>query len=168
MRLSLRRIAAASGIAVFALGSSATAAGADAPDFVLTLPAGVACAGFDLGIEGTYGTWHWRDFTDRNGEVIRTIGAGTGSALTFRNLSTDATVSFRSNGAVAQTTYADDGTMSVRMMGHNVLILFPTDNPPGPTSTLYIGQVTFTVDADEVATIQSTSGKEIDICAALS
>jgi len=30
-------------------------------------------------------------------------------------------------------------------IGHNVLILFPSDVPAGPSTTLYVGRVVFTV-----------------------
>jgi hypothetical protein len=48
-----------------------------------------------------------------------------------------------------------------------VLILFPTDVPAGPSTTLYVGRVVFTVVGD-VFTLRSTSGTATDICAALS
>ena len=54
------------------------------------------------------------------------------------------------------------------MTGHTILIMFPTDVPAGPSTTLYIGRVVFTVDPALVATIVSTAGRRVDICAALS
>jgi hypothetical protein len=39
--------------------------------------------------------------------------------------------------------------------------------PAGPSTTLYVGRVVYTVDADAVFTLQSTSGRETDICATL-
>jgi hypothetical protein len=61
-----------------------------------------------------------------------------------------------------------DGSRTVTLTGHNLLILFPTDVPPGPSTTLYVGRVVFTVDAGGVFTLESTSGRATDICAALS
>ena len=58
--------------------------------------------------------------------------------------------------------------MTYRVTGHNILILFPTDVPPGPSTTLYVGQVGFTVDANAVFTVTSVAGRSVDICAALS
>jgi hypothetical protein len=52
--------------------------------------------------------------------------------------------------------------------GHHVLILFPTDVPAGPSTTLYQGRIVYTVDPDEVFTLQEVSAQETDICAALS
>ena len=57
--------------------------------------------------------------------------------------------------------------MTTVMTGHNILILFPTDIPAGPSTTLYVGRVVFTVDANGVYTLGSTSGRSTDICAAL-
>jgi hypothetical protein len=49
-----------------------------------------------------------------------------------------------------------------------VLILFPSDVPEGPSTTLYVGRVVFTIDDAGVFTVVSTSGKSTDICAELS
>ncbi len=57
--------------------------------------------------------------------------------------------------------------MTTVMTGHNILILFPTDIFAGPSTTLYVGRVAFTVDANGVFTLGSTSGSSMDICAAL-
>jgi hypothetical protein len=40
--------------------------------------------------------------------------------------------------------------------------------PAGPTTTLVVGRVVFTIGADGVFTLVSTSGTTTDICAALS
>ena len=42
--------------------------------------------------------------------------------------------------------------------GHNVLILFPTDVPAGPSTTLYVGRVVVTVDSDGVFAVTDTNG----------
>ena len=68
-----------------AVGTSVPASAADA-DCSLVLPAGVACAGFDLGVVGTGDKRIMREFTDRNGNAVRTLAAGKGYTLTFTNL----------------------------------------------------------------------------------
>jgi hypothetical protein len=40
--------------------------------------------------------------------------------------------------------------------------------PAGSSTTLYVGRVVFTADADSNFTLVSTSGTATDICAALS
>ncbi len=137
------------------------------PDFVVDLPAGTAC-GFDLRIEGEGGNTITRTFEDQNGNVVRVLETGTGSALTFTNLATGASFSTRSNGAVRNTELNADGSSTVTSMGHNVLILFPTDVPAGPSTTLYVGRFVYTADANGVFTLQQASGRSTDICAALS
>jgi hypothetical protein len=139
---------------------------AAAPNFTIDLPAGVACAGFDLRVEGAGDKRIMREFTDRNGNVVRLLSAGKGFTLTFTNLDTDESLTVQSNGSVERTTVSD-GTSTVVGTGHYVLILFPTDIPAGPSTTLYVGQVVFTVDANGVFTLQSTSGTTTDICALL-
>ena len=61
-----------------------------------------------------------------------------------------------------------DGTELHVATGHNGLILFPTDVPAGPTTTLYVGRIVFTVDPDTgVFELLSTAGRATDVCAAL-
>jgi hypothetical protein len=168
MHSAIRRtgVAAATAALVFGAGTS-TAMGAENPPFTTDFPAGLACAGFDLRVEGSGGHQQFRQFTDRDGNVVGSISAGTGSALTFTNLSTDATVSFKSNGSTTRHTFGSDGTTTTRMTGHNVLILFPSDVPAGPSTTLYVGQVVYTVGTDGVWTLKDAKGNSTDICAAL-
>ena len=147
-----------------ALGSSGLAAAAD---FTLDFPAGSACQ-FALRIEASGGNQIYREFLDKGDNVIRTLSAGTGSALTFTNLVTGATFSSQSNGSVARVINNPDGSSTWVTTGHNVLILFPTDTPPGPSTTLYVGRVVFTVDTSFNFNVQQQSGKATDICAALS
>jgi hypothetical protein len=96
------------------------------------------------------------------------ILAGTGPALTLTNLTSGATYSTPSNGSVTHIAVNPDGTLTYRVTGHNILILFPTDVPPGPSTTLYVGQVGFTVDANAVFRVTSMAGRSVDICTALS
>jgi hypothetical protein len=151
--------------AVLSYGGPAIAANG-LPNFTLELPAGLACS-FDLQIEGWDGKQHVKEFTGKNG-VVRTLSAGTGSALRYTNLETGATFSSKSNGAVTQTTYNLDGSSTLKLTGHNLVILFPTDFPPGPSTTLYAGHVAILIDTSGNWTVQAESGKVTDICAILS
>ena len=140
---------------------------AAAPDFKIELDAGVGCA-FPLRVEGTGDKRIMRQFTDRNGNVVRLLSAGKGFTLTFTNLSPGGeSLTLSSNGSVERTTVNSDGTSTVVSTGHNVLILFPTDIPAGPSTTLYVGQIVYTVDTSGVFTLQSTSGTTTDLCALL-
>lgn len=133
---------------------------------LIELPPGVGCE-FGLNIYVTGSTQVHKEFTDKNGNIVRILDAGKGSKLTFENTSTGATVSLRPNGSVTHTTVNPDGSTTVMSTGHNVLILFPSDIPAGPSTTLYVGRVVYTVDTSFVFTLQSSSGKKIDICARL-
>src|SRR5215471_9304027 len=77
-------LAGAIAVAIDSLASTASA------DFTADFAAGPACT-FNLCIEGQGGHQIERDFLDKNGHVVRSISAGTGSALTFTNRDTDAT-----------------------------------------------------------------------------
>lgn len=158
-------LAVASALAV---GVPVPVAAAEA-DFSIVLPAGLACPAFDLGVEGTGDKRIMRSFTDRNGNPVRTLTAGKGFTLTFTNLTPGSSNSLTlpSSGSVQRTTVNSDGTSTVVSTGHNVLIFFPTDIPAGPSTTLYVGQVVYTVDASGVFTLQSTSGRTTDLCALL-
>lgn len=134
-----------------------------------TLPAGLACADFDLQIDSCGdGQRVERKFTDNEGNLVRTLSAGTGSPYIFTNVVTGKDLSTASNGSVFHTTKNSDGSEITVATGHNVIILFPTDVPAGPSTTLYVGQIVHTVDASGVWTLVKTSGTSLDICAALS
>jgi hypothetical protein len=111
-----------------------------------------------------------KEFHDRNGNLVRVISAGRGATETFTNVLTDTAVTFKTGGSVSRTTPNPDGTSTLTLTGHNIVIVFPTDEPPGPRSTLYLGKVVFTI-SDPVSNtflgIQQTSGKQVDICAIL-
>ena len=148
------------------LGSVAAAAAP--PDAVIDLPAGTACPDFGLRIEIRGSNKVVKEFKDKNGNVVRTLAAGKGSALSFMNLSSGDTFSLKANGAVTHTRFNADGSSTVSITGHNVLILFPSDIPAGPSTTLHVGRVVYTVDTNGVFTVQKVSGKKTDICATLS
>jgi hypothetical protein len=135
---------------------------------VIDLPAGVACAGFDLRIEIQENPNRvMKEFRDKNGNVVRSLTAGKGNALTFINLLTNEELSLKPTGAVEHVVLNADGTQTWTVTGHNVLILFPTDVPAGPSTTLYVGRVVFTIDTNGVFTLQRVSGRSTDICAEL-
>ena len=157
-------LVAVGAIAATLQGGSAMAAD---PDFTVVFPAGLACE-FEMRLDGFGGKGHFREFRDRDGQVVRTFDHVTGLVLRFTHTSTDATLSVRLNGSNAHTSdYAPDGSFTMKLTGHRLVILFPTDSPPGPSTTLFNGQATFLVEPGDVYTLVSAKGKETDICAAL-
>ena len=173
MRLSLlarlaRNLAGPVVAALLLAGAAAAPATAATHDTVI--PAGVACAGFDLGIDfgAPVGGSVGREFRDHDGNVVRTLTAGTGYALTFHNDEAGKSLALPSNGYASTTRFGPDGLATVASQGHTVIILFPTDHPAGPSTTLYVGRVVYTVDGEGTFTLVSTAGAKVDICAALS
>lgn len=169
--MSTSRSRRATGLAALAsvglmIALAAPAAAAE-PMFQMDLPAGQACAGFGLHVDG-YGSGPQavRQFS-RGGGTVLYLQAGTGYAMTFRNASTGVALSTKANGSVAWTTVNPDGSQGLALMGHGVVILFPTDNG-GPGTTLYTGMVRVGVATDGVWTVTKTAGTASDICAALS
>jgi hypothetical protein len=149
------------------LGSGSPATAADLPNCeALELAAGLACD-FALCLESVGGNQVMKEFRDENGNLVRIISAGRGAVLSFTNLSTGATLSLTTGGSVSQTTFNPDGSKTVTNTGHNVVIFFPTDDPPGPSTTLYQGRLVY-IDDNGVFTLQTFSGRTTDICAALS
>ena len=163
----LRSASAAAPALVGALGLAITVSAAAAPDATIDLPAGVACKDFDLRIEITGGVQVNREFADKNGNPVRLLAAGKGSDLKFINLTTESALLLKGNGSVTQTRFLPDGSALAASTGHNVIVLFPTDVPAGPSTTLFVGRVTYTIDPSAVFTLRSVSGKTTDICGAL-
>ena len=159
-RLMRRCAAAAVGMVAAGLVTATPSAAVPLPDF----DPGIACA-FGLRIDVSGGHFAVRTDTDRH-----KISAGNGTVLKFTNLATGKTLTLSSNGSVERDTYnAAHTIITVDALGYNVIILFPTDVPAGPSTTLYVGRVVYTVDvASGVFTIQTHSGPTTDICAALS
>lgn len=153
--------AAAAGIASLAL----IAPSAQAVDYQIEFPADLACPGFGVGINLSGGNQQVHEFVDDAGNTVRLLTTGTGSNIEFANLTTGTTVNLRSKGATSDTRFLSDGTALVTNKGTNVLILFPTDDPAGPSSTLIVGRLVFTVDTSGVFTVQSVSGRTTDLCA---
>jgi hypothetical protein len=124
---------------------------------------------FPLHVESRGGT-EPKEFKDKDGNTVRMITAGKGGALLFKNLETGATFSLKANGSVTHTTFNADGSSINAVMGHTVLVFFPTDMPPGPSTTLYEGRAVYTIDTKGVWTLQEndSSGRTTDICAELS
>lgn len=109
---------------------------------------------------------NFKEFTDENGNLVRSLDTGTGSALRFTNLDNGKTISTKSNGAVSQTRFNLDDSYTVSATGHNLLILFPSDIPAGPSTTLIKGRLVYTVDTEQVFTVQSINVNKTDLCAA--
>jgi hypothetical protein len=126
-------------------------------------------------LEATGGKLVTREFTDAEGNVVRSITAGKGVDLTYTNYGLDPenpvageSVTVKTAGSVTKTVFNPDGTMTVTGTGHNGLILFPSDIPAGPTTTHYIGSIVYTINlVTGVFTLRRTTGQERDICAEL-
>ena len=161
---------ALSGVLLSAAPAAAAPPIVTVPGVDIPLPAGTGCPNFDLLIHSEDVNRVVKEFRDRNGNLVRTISAGRGAIETFTNVDTGVSVTFKTGGSVMRITRNPGGiTSTMTLTGHNVFILFATDNPPGPKSTLYIGKVVLTVDdAFNVFDIKQTSGTQVDICAILS
>jgi hypothetical protein len=145
----------------------ATAVPAHAAD-PLILPAGTACT-FALQVDQPLADHRNEKFTDVNGTLVTTLSVGKGPNTTLTNLSNGNTLTLRGNGSGTFTTPTADGLFTVRAVGHTILILFPTDVPAGPSTTLVAGTIVYTRDADFNFTLgeDAIRGTTTDLCAAV-
>ena len=141
------------------------------PQAAIELPADVACPGFAVRLQANGQPQVFREFKDKDRQVVRMISAGRGSVLTFTNMSSGASTTFKTGGSVSHTTVNPDGTWTVAGTGLNTIILFPTDTPAGPSTVLYIGRIVYTLTdpgGENIFTLQSFHGTSKDICEVLS
>ncbi|HET9645677.1 MAG TPA: hypothetical protein VFP68_20500 [Burkholderiaceae bacterium] len=145
----------------------AAAAGPALADFqeLVTFPAGVACQ-FELKVEGDGSGVRVNKVP--GGGRWTSISAGTGSDLKLTNVSNGSWITLEGNGAVNLTRPSDNGSYISTLTGHNIVFMYPTDTPAGPSTTLYIGSVTLRIDSVGNSTIVSSSGRKRDLCAELS
>ena len=170
---SITRSLALSALAAGALVAPAQPAIAEDVSFIL--PAGTGCE-FRLGVSWTGGNLQTNEFLDEEGNPVRLLKSGKGTVITYTNygfkpgrhpVAIDS-LTIRTDGSVTETVYNPDGTQTITATGHNGLIMFPSDDPAGPTTTHYIGKIVYNVDpATGVFTLVSTSGQELDVCAEL-
>jgi hypothetical protein len=158
-------------ISSFLTGVTISLLGSISPAFAetLVLPAGIACQGFDLKLDISSDGGTTRVLKDKKG-FIRTINPGKGNSILYTNVTSGKTFSTKSNGSVFQrTTDPATGNYRLQITGHSLLILFPTDVPPGPSTTLYDGgRIVLLSDAADNFILKEESGRKVDVCAILS
>lgn len=147
-----RRVATSIAVATIAFGAAAVPA--NAQDFVLP-----SCPGFDVGVTVESGVGNPINVGPR-----AVLAAGT-MELTLENMEAGTTYSVRTAGTVSVSPGAIGSTIFT-VAGPSVLLLFPTD-PGGPATTLYSGRLVFDQGADGVTTINSSTRRTVDLCAAL-
>ena len=141
---------------------------ADPPDSTLVFQAGLACSNFDLKLDTWDGKLNEKQLKDRNG-YLRVLLAGTGSAWRLTNQSNGKSISTRNVGASALIqVYRADGSINATIRGHSLFIWFPSDLPPGPSTTLLSGQVVYSLSPAGVGNLVSVNGNSTDVCTALS
>jgi hypothetical protein len=157
-----------------ALGTLNLAHAQAKPDQTYDLEPGQGCEHFGLHID-IYGPQEEKEFRDKSGNVVRLFSGGKGATITYVNTTTQAMYRIKPNGSVTRTTINQDGTRTVTATGHNAISWFPTDVigsnglPAGPSTIQYTGKLVYTIDTSTgVFTLEGSSGKQIDICAALS
>jgi hypothetical protein len=150
--------------AILLCGAASTASAAE-HDF--EFDAGVACA-FPLGLDGGAFPPERKTFTDPNGNPIVVL-AGKSGAVTYTNLDTGESLTFPSRGTALRVTTRSDGTQLLEFSGNVGILLFPSDDPAGPSTTQIKGRLVLSFDPKTGFTVVlKQEGNQIDVCARLS
>jgi hypothetical protein len=161
--MRLRTAAATVFATAILLGGAASTASAAEHDF--KFDAGVACD-FPLALDGGAPPPVRKTFTDPNGNPIVVL-AGKSGAVTYTNLATEESLTFPSRGTALRDTTQSDGTHLLEFSGNVGILLFPGDDPEGPSTTQIKGRLVLKQDGP-VTTVLKQEGNQIDVCAALS
>jgi hypothetical protein len=144
-------------------GAASTASAA-----AIELPAGEACD-FPLGLDGGAFPPERKTFTDPNGDSIVVLSAGKSGAVTYTNLRTNESLTFPSRGTALRDTTQPDGTHLLEFSGNVGILLFPSDDPAGPSTTQINGRLVLSFDPKTGFTVVlKQEGNQIDVCAGLS
>lgn len=148
---------------VFCLSSYPASAQSESYKLVADLDAGVGCS-FPILIEQRGDPNFYKEFRDRNGKVAGLISAGPNLEYRVTNRINNTQLKIFSKGGMSKTSPNPDGTQTGELNGHSLIILFPTDAPPGPTSTLYEGKLTYAIDAHDNWKLGLLAGHKVDLC----
>ncbi|GAA4673399.1 hypothetical protein GCM10023215_01060 [Pseudonocardia yuanmonensis] len=152
-------------LAIATLLATAAAVGvaqpASAQGSTFTTDPGQACS---FGLRVTLTGGNLEPMEVGGGQIVE---AGSTGTLEITRLDTGETITFPSRGVGRREVTTTDGITTVSTGGQLLLILFPTDVPAGPSTTLYTGRVVYTVDQNGVFTVVSTAGRQVDVCAEL-
>ena len=125
-------------------------------------PAGFVC---EFPIQVSAQTSNVTTFFDRQGNPVRILITHF-SPVTVTNADTGKSITVP-HGAAFHSFPNPDGSQTLITTGHALVAAFPTD-VGGPSLTLYSGRVVQTLTANFDLTAITTSGKSVDMCAALS
>ena len=140
---------------------------ARAPDFSVTFPAGYACPGFPLIMDGSGAKLNVKEFTDANG-LENVVYSGKGYNFRLTNATTGKSVFQKSQGAHQENIFYPDGSLQQISDGAVLLVMFPTDIPAGPSTRYINGHTVLSIAPDGVGTLEPIRGHVRDICAELS
>lgn len=128
-----------------------------------TIPAGVGCAGFAITVTIEVDDQRITTFFDQAGNPLRQTVTGR-LVLTVTNDSTGESRTYRIGGA-SHLSFGADGSLTITLTGNSLVVLFPNDVPPGPSTTQGSGRAVIRIDA--LFTLVSRTGSVEDVCAAL-
>ena len=84
--------------------------------------------------------------------------------LTVTNDTTLESRTYSLGGAI-HLLFGADGSLTITLTGNSLITLFPSDVPPGPSTTQGSGRAVIRIDA--LFTLVSRTGQAEDVCAEL-
>jgi hypothetical protein len=148
------------------VGSPSSAADGWQP-FMDLIDPGVACADFPVQIEFRGTSKQARTLPARDGDT-RFAVAGRDYEYRFVNPITNATFTMTRSASLLTQTTRPDGTARLAINGNAWVVLYPTDTPAGPSTTVFSGRVVINVAADGTTyEVVQWTGRRTDVCAAL-
>jgi hypothetical protein len=156
---------AAAGLVVASPAGADPPAKGPSPNEPATFPAGAACEGFGVSVTIDVDRQRTKTFFDKNGSPVRETVTGR-IVLTVTNATTLESRTFRLGGST-HITFEENGSVTFVITGHDLIVLFPTDIPPGPSTTQNTGRLEVNIAPDGTFTVVSLSGRALDVCAEL-
>jgi len=164
-----RRIAISTVLISAAMTVGAQPASAQTPEHDVVLPAGQGCPTFSLALDNIEGPPVRKSTTTTNGTEVILLASGKSGAIVYTNVATGESVAFPSRGTLLKETPTSDPSVVIQEFSGNVgLVLFPTDQPAGPSTVQLNGRlVTVFNKATGATTVKKLVGHKTDICAEL-
>ena len=130
-----------------------------------TYPAGLACD-FAVTTEDVISNEYDTTFPpDANGDVMTLVTGRLISRVT--NVETTESITLNASGPGPIVSHSD-GSVTATVHGPSFLILFPGDMPSGPSFVVNYGRYVVDITPDGQFIVQSQTGRQFDVCAALS
>jgi hypothetical protein len=136
-------------------------------DFGPPDPAGVACADFPVQVQVRGVSKEPRELPTGDGS-LRWQVAGKDADYRFVNVDEPTKTYTLTRTAYRMSQSTEAGLLVLTISGTGWLILFPEDEPAGPSTTVFSGAMVLKEGTDGVFRVTKWTGNKVDVCAAIS